>query len=76
MIITAIIASVLVVGLFGCQSQTHPWVGEPYQVPTGYHNPPQSIYAPMPSILPSIDATAIETDESLEAELGLLSEVD
>ena len=58
----------------GCQSQMHPWVGEPYQEPAGYSNPPQSIYAPMPSILPSIDGTAIETDESLEAELDLLNE--
>jgi hypothetical protein len=64
----------MAVPLAGCQSQTHPWVGEPYQEPAGYSNPPQSIYAPMPSILPSIGGTAIETDESLEAELDLLIE--
>ena len=51
-------------------------MGEPYQNPAGYGNPPQSIYAPMPSILPSIDGTAMETDESLEAELDLLQERD
>jgi hypothetical protein len=60
----------------GCQSQTNPWVGKPYHEPTGYSNPPQSIYAPMPSILPSIDGTAMETDESLEAELDLLIDRD
>lgn len=58
----------------GCQSQSNPWAGEPYQDPVTYRSPPHSIYAPMPSILPSIDGTAIETDESLESELDLLSE--
>lgn len=44
----------------GCQVQEHPWSGEPYREPTGHTNPPPSIYAPMPSILPSIDGDEIQ----------------
>ena len=58
----------------GCQSQTNPWACKPYQEPSGYTNPPQSIFAPMPTILPAVDGTAMETDETLEAELDLLRE--
>ena len=74
-ICTATVASTLLM-FAGCPSRTNPWSGKPYQEPTGYSNPPQSIYAPMPSVLPSIDATSLETDESLEAELDLLIERD
>ena len=62
----------MMVSLVGCQSQSHPWGGEAYQEPTGYTNPPQAIYAPMPTVLPEVNGTAIETDESLEAEFDLL----
>lgn len=55
----------------GCQVQDHPWAGEPYQEPPGFSNPQPTIYAPMPTILPSVDATAIETDETIEKELGI-----
>ena len=70
----ATIAFTMIALFVGCQSKTHPWMGEPYREPAGYKNPPQSIYAPMPSILPSIDGTAMETDQSLEAELDLLKD--
>ena len=33
------------------------------------------IYAPMPTILPSVQGAAIETDQTLESELDLLSEL-
>ena len=57
----------------GCQVQDHPWSGEPYHGPAAHTNPPQSIYAPMPSILPSIDGTATEPVEGeLEEELQML----
>ena len=69
-------ALVMVFSVTGCQSQSNPWVGEPYQDPITYRSPPQSIYAPMPIDMPSIEGTAMETDETLEAELDLLREPD
>jgi hypothetical protein len=47
---------------FGCQSSSHPWSGESYQEPSNGAKPPQSTYAPMPSILPSIDANSLKTE--------------
>jgi len=47
---------------FGCQSSNHPWAGEPYKAPSSRSNPPQSTYAPMPSILPSLDASSLVTE--------------
>ena len=65
------------VPVLGCHVQDHPWSGEPYQEPAGHTNPPQSIYAPMPSILPSIDATATESVEGeMEEELRMLIDGD
>lgn len=48
---------------FGCQSSNHPWAGEVYKAPSTRSNPPQSTYAPMPSILPSIDSESLEMDD-------------
>jgi hypothetical protein len=56
----------------GCQIKEHPWSGEPYQEPTGYRNPPSSIYAPMPSILPSIDGGDIQADQPSEGDDPIL----
>jgi len=55
--------------MIGCQSQNHPWIGEQYQAPAAYTSPPQSIYAPMPQILPQVDAKQITGDQSTDAEL-------
>ena len=46
--------------LSGCQAQSHPWQGTAYQPPSNYKAPPQSIYAPMPSILPSVERSEID----------------
>ncbi len=62
-------AIALLIPMLGCQSESHPWVGKPYQRPGSYVNPPTSIYAPMPSILPAISASDITGDQSQDAEL-------
>jgi hypothetical protein len=46
----------------GCQSTSNPWAGETYRKPSSRTNPPQSTYAPMPSILPSLKANSLETE--------------
>jgi hypothetical protein len=56
----------------GCQTSDHPWAGEQYQIPVAHTNPAQSIYAPMPTILPQVDAKDITggaSDADLEAAL-------
>ncbi len=62
-------ASLFAALLVGCQSQDHPWAGEQYQIPSAYTNPPQSIYAPMPTMLPQVDAKDITGGQSTDAEL-------
>ncbi|MFT5302562.1 MAG: hypothetical protein ACI87E_004115 [Mariniblastus sp.] len=63
--------------LLGCKSYRNPWSGTAYQRPGGYVNPPHSIYAPMPSILPSINAKDIVGEGSQDAELeSLLMDLD
>ena len=62
--------------VLGCQTNDHPWSGEPYREPTGYSNPTPSIYAPMPSILPSIEGTenpAVVAGEGVDPILDLES---
>jgi hypothetical protein len=62
-------------GLSGCKVSGNPWEISDQSRPVSERNLPQSIYAPMPTILPSVHGAAIETDQSLEAELDLLSEL-
>lgn len=61
----------------GCQSTDHPWAGEPYKAPSARTLPPQSTYAPMPSILPSMEAAELEsppiqTEDLSKIDLNLL----
>ena len=61
--------------LSGCKIRGNPWEISEQAKPSPDRNLPQSIYAPMPTILPSVQGSAIETDQTLEAELDLLSEL-
>ncbi|MFK7767070.1 MAG: hypothetical protein AB8B55_07590 [Mariniblastus sp.] len=69
-LIVGVLFSMTGLGL-GCQAQTHPWDGKPYQPPSEIQPPAQSTYAPMPSILPSVEASkygpALELNNSIEA---------
>ncbi len=51
------LAICLIVCAVGCQSQNHPWVGLPYQAPSEIQQDSSSTYAPVPSILPSVEAS-------------------
>lgn len=58
--------SVLLVGFvlqIGCQSFDNPWQGASYEPPNQRQTTAQSVYAPMPSILPSIESNV----EAVEA---------
>lgn len=65
----------VLVTLPGCKIRGNPWEISEQSKPTPERNLPQSIYAPMPTILPSVQGAAIETDQTLESELDLLSEL-
>lgn len=71
--------SILLLAVFvflpGCKIRGNPWELSQQSQPTPERNLPQSIYAPMPTILPSVQGAAIETDQTLESELELLSEL-
>ena len=66
---------VVFVMLPGCKIRGNPWEISEQSKPVAEPNLPQSIYAPMPTILPTVQGAAIETDQTLEAELDLLSEL-
>jgi hypothetical protein len=59
----------------GCKIRGNPWEISEQAKPVAERNLPQSIYAPMPTILPTVQGAAIETDQTLEAELDLLGEL-
>lgn len=51
-IISALLLSV------GCQSDSNPWQVEKYRSPGEFTPTPQSTYAPVPRILPSVEGVA------------------
>ena len=71
---SALLLAVFVI-LPGCKIPGNPWEISEQSKPAPERNLPQSIYASMPTILPSVQGAAIETDQTLEAELDLLSEL-
>ena len=60
-----LLAAFVLVGV-GCHAASNPWAGKTYQEPSSRSNPPQSTYAPMPSILPSLKSNSA-ADESTDA---------
>ena len=44
----------------GCQSDENPWQVEQYRSPDKFTPTPQSTYAPVPRILPSIEGSEFE----------------
>jgi hypothetical protein len=59
----------------GCKIRGNPWEIPEQSKLVNERNLPQSIYAPMPTILPTVQGAAIETDQTLESELDLLNEL-
>lgn len=53
----------------GCQTFENPWAGEPYQEPSARVNTHQSVYAPMPSILPTVQGAAIGIEGATDFDL-------
>ncbi len=52
----------------GCQSDSNPWQVEKYRTPGEFTPTPQSTYAPVPRILPSVEGVDLEPLKPTEEE--------
>lgn len=62
----------------GCQSDSNPWQVEKYRSPGEFTPTPQSTYAPMPRLLPSVDGgefTPANPDGSIDELDSILDEL-